>query len=942
MLPRLGILELGGNNLTDIDAINNLFNLFVLNLKDNNISNINFSENFENLRRLDLSGNNITDLSTISNLNSSYYLNSPYLYLDLSRNKNLDLSTLDLNRINKLRLEDCNLEELNFKESNNADEEINDYHSLYLNNNNISDFSSLIDYSLDELDLSGNKNINIETLENLKIRNLILSDCNLDNEKINNILNIITLNELNVSKNPIDDLSFISKQELISLDISDTNIKDLSILDSDEAWIKSIENINASNNKNLIGLNKLSNVGSLELDNCGLDSIEDLKNLENLKNLSINNNNIVDMSAINEMNLSILKADNNKIEDISFIVNNSSLNEISLKNNNISSIGALSGTSGNNNKKIDLSGNKINDLRVRNSINDNIYTTVNEQNIIEEIDLVVGEENSIDFPDMISYSYDQRFKGDISFELNNCSLDLQNKKVIIKSNNLGDGQASIKINGGAYDGSIYTYNYNMKENINVIDIDIEYTGRITFVEGEDFDIENLKVFLVYENGITKETNNYNIENHLDLKPENDLIRISYDEYEFYIDIVVISKDDSRVVSFNDSAVYDYFIMSGWDFENGLIYADNEKKQLVCINDYLDAEGCDINIFDEVSDLTGLSNFKNINYLELYNYNSNDLTEIAGIENLKNLLIINGENSINDISALRDNNTLEGLYLYNTKIKNVAETINSLNLKQITISNIFDVTELEYDDTKVYLPDCYKELLEKCINPEIHVCFNTKYDESEVKQDENFRYYVEFDLDEYEEEELDHREIYVSLYDQETGIDLLNQIDYKLKTDEPEPEEPREIELGYTIKDNKYITQVKTKTTLEDFENKLIGENDLNIQIVSKDNEELVDEEYISTGMKVKLLDESDELLVDSEGSPIIYTVVVKGDINGDGSADLIDSKLIKAHRNEIQGCVLTEEKLEAADINEDNIINFVDSNLLKLHVMEVENYNLDN
>ena len=930
-------LYLNNNNIQNVDNLANLGNLRILELGNNNISEINSINN--NIFYLKLDGNNLTDLSFLSDITCIYN------ETDLSNNKNLDLSTLNLGLISSLRLEDCNLSELKFaevdEEAVNPDTSNPITHSLYVNKNNITDFSTLPDLEYYCIDASENYNIDVSTFENLDITYLLVSDCGLDNEKVNDLMDVTTLSYLDVSKNPIDDLSFILKQELMSLDISETNIKDLSIFGEEHENLSNLYMLNASNNENLEGLDKL-NMASITLKNCGLTDLSIFENSNKIQHLNLNNNNITDLSPLNNLSVNTIMLDNNEINDISIISDiRDDIYSISLKNNNISSIEPLKSLNRERSLFLELSGNKINDYGL---VDNGIYMTIDGQNIEEDIDIEVGIDNEFDFPEIIDYSYDQRYKEKISFELNNCTMDLASRKIIVRSNNIGEGQASITIRGGKFDGTVYTYNYNVKEELEVIGLDTEYTGRTTYVEGEDFSIEDLKVFLVYENGMVVETEDYNIENSVDLKPENDLVRISYGDYEVFIDILVISKDDSRVVKFNEPIIYDYFITSGWDFESGLIYKNDERLEIVCLYDYLDAEGCDISIFEEVADLTGLSNFRNVNKLELLNYNSSDLTEIANMENLKELLLFNTENVVTDITALMNKNSLEKIDLANTKIKTVNETLDTLNLSEIKISNVFDVTDLEFDDTKVYLPDCYKELLEKCTNPEVYVTYNTNYNMGEVKQDENQKYYVEFDLEEYEEE-FDQREIYITLIDSQNGIYLFNEIDYNLKGNDPEeptPGDELEIELGYPIKNDEYVTEVKSKTSLEDFEKKLLGENNIGVKIETKDNEDLTDEEFVSTGMKVKLLDENNNPLLDSEENPIVYTVVVKGDINGDGSADLIDSKLIKAHRNEVQGCSLTGEKFEAADINNTGTINYIDSNLLKLHIMEVENYNLNN
>ena len=82
-------------------------------------------------------------------------------------------------------------------------------------------------------------------------------------------------------------------------------------------------------------------------------------------------------------------------------------------------------------------------------------------------------------------------------------------------------------------------------------------------------------------------------------------------------------------------------------------------------------------------------------------------------------------------------------------------------------------------------------------------------------------------------------------------------------------------------------------------------------------------------MLVVLYDEDDKAVA-------VYELVVKGDVNGDGTADAIDSRLIKAHRAEVK--LLEDVYSEAADIDGDGKVTAIDSRLLLYHRAEVEGY----
>ena len=92
-------------------------------------------------------------------------------------------------------------------------------------------------------------------------------------------------------------------------------------------------------------------------------------------------------------------------------------------------------------------------------------------------------------------------------------------------------------------------------------------------------------------------------------------------------------------------------------------------------------------------------------------------------------------------------------------------------------------------------------------------------------------------------------------------------------------------------------------------------------------------------MLVKLLDSNGNELADNNGNLLVFEVVVKGDINGDGVADSLDSNYIKAHINETT--TLQGSQFKAADINKDNLVDQRDSKLLLYHRAEVNGYDLN-
>lgn len=135
------------------------------------------------------------------------------------------------------------------------------------------------------------------------------------------------------------------------------------------------------------------------------------------------------------------------------------------------------------------------------------------------------------------------------------------------------------------------------------------------------------------------------------------------------------------------------------------------------------------------------------------------------------------------------------------------------------------------------------------------------------------------------------------------------------------------EYGYFIEDG-IMTRVKPKTPVADF--KGIVKNSKNRTVEVLDNGKVVTSGYVKTGMMVKITENN----ATSE-----YTISVIGDPNGDGLANSIDTKMIKAYRNEILS--LSGASFKAADIDNNGQVNLKDSKLLLYHRADIAGYNLN-
>ena len=119
---------------------------------------------------------------------------------------------------------------------------------------------------------------------------------------------------------------------------------------------------------------------------------------------------------------------------------------------------------------------------------------------------------------------------------------------------------------------------------------------------------------------------------------------------------------------------------------------------------------------------------------------------------------------------------------------------------------------------------------------------------------------------------------------------------------------------YEIKDDGYIINIEPNTTAEQFLNKI----ETSSNIVLENNEiQLATKEKIKTGTVVKI-----------DNNPI-YTIVVTGDITGDGNVDIAD--LVQLNMHSIGKMDLENEYLLAGDINHDGNVDIGDLVLLNLY-----------
>ncbi len=118
---------------------------------------------------------------------------------------------------------------------------------------------------------------------------------------------------------------------------------------------------------------------------------------------------------------------------------------------------------------------------------------------------------------------------------------------------------------------------------------------------------------------------------------------------------------------------------------------------------------------------------------------------------------------------------------------------------------------------------------------------------------------------------------------------------------------------YTIEEG-FISRIKPETTVNNFKQNV--ETQLPMVFLDKDGNELNENDVIATGMTLKV------------GTTLEFTLIVIGDINGDGRIGLVDFAKLKLHYIEKE--LLTGNALKAADIDGNGSVSINDLAQIKL------------
>ena len=576
-----GVISTDKKDLIDIGKINNrvLANYIETNFKDkiitynNNkyIKKISLSD-FE----YDLSNLGLTSLDDIELFNYAYSLN-------LSNNKLTDVSVLgnpEFSRLNSVDL------------SNNAQlsgwENLTNVKNISLRNCNLKDVSQLINWVNSEyvdLDLSENPNITgLEVIKELNVFYLKLAYCNIKDVTVfeNDNLYSLDLSGNKEIKN-IEQLNNFERLGYITL--KDCDIKDASILES----IKNIQVLDLSENKGISNLNKMENY-SLYLENCDLENVEELANNKNTAYLDLRNNKIKDVTPLKNTNVETLLLSGNV--DIKGDLRNSKVYSLELNDCNLDSNFEFFGMESVVGLEL-----KENSIKLENVLNKIKFCWLEIDDIVseEDLDLIdINGDYSITGLNVVKTVKVPR--GDLRLNLKEMFDGLYNSRVVVENGYYNSRYRYIEFNPEKT-SEIIIYNYNdlqrrvydakltikLKIDDTMKPVKLVATKPIekkTYDTGEKFDSKGLEVAEVFENGIYKKTDDYELIIPEYLMQGTNVVRMIKDDIEGYIIFNYIGAEDESdtlTLTFKTQEMFEY-VTSLFDME--IAQADVENKTIV--------------------------------------------------------------------------------------------------------------------------------------------------------------------------------------------------------------------------------------------------------------------------------------------------------------------------------------------------------------------------
>ena len=359
----LTILDVGYNQLTNIDVSKNV-KLENLNVFDNQLTNVEVSKNVK-LTDLDVGWNQLTDIDVSKNVNLEK-LDVGYNQLtNVEVSKNVKLTDLEVykNQLTNLDIsKNTNLKTLNLEDNQLTSLDVSDkayLTDLEVHKNQLTNIDVSKNVNLEKLDVSWNQLAYIDVSKNVNLTYLDVGRNQLTNIDVSKNVN---LDDFDVYDNQLTNIDLSKNVNLINLDVGHNQLTNLDLsynskLESIDVGYSQLTNLVLKNIKKLSPTTLTNNVKqspslknltlgnndeltNVSISNSNLENI-DLGEQQNLKTVIVNKNPKLSKIGIgNAKSITRLILNNNALikEGLTGLNKLSNLYELNLNNNNIKTI----------------------------------------------------------------------------------------------------------------------------------------------------------------------------------------------------------------------------------------------------------------------------------------------------------------------------------------------------------------------------------------------------------------------------------------------------------------------------------------------------------------------------------------------------------------------------------------------------------------------------
>ena len=486
--------------------------------------------------------------------------------------------------------------------------------------------------SLESLYIDGN----IESLDFLsKLVNLNSLTLNGNFQKINNLtvltnlkkLNYLTINRYSIYMGNVNTVDYSALKNLSKL--YTLNLKDEYSDFNCDNIPKTVTNLDLQCNS-LANIDKIANLKDIryiKIEKSKLKNINFIKNLDNIYSLTVTNNQITDMSPLENKNIQSVVLTNNPINT------EEEKNAKIIKEYNNDNTKILIVTEMEKTKKIDFENSEFKQM------------LVSDKDLNRDGEISIYEMEQITYLNSIKYLEKSEYMTNLrSLNFNTVDLTVKEQNTLIKEINKLSSEVSINIYSLFIDlGKIKQDEAKKEINLNnysplLVEMQREgsklYRGKIT-IRSNDYNEQNTAEFknnrLFVDTSIIGERN-FNLNFNINGIGITGAINVKWSN--------VTEGDKNKEIKVKDTN-FQKVLLENYDIDGDKKFTENDAINLGTI----DISNCD------VKDLTGIENLKNLSVIDA---NSNSITDITPILALNKLETADlSKNNITDITCLKN-------------------------------------------------------------------------------------------------------------------------------------------------------------------------------------------------------------------------------------------------------------------------------------------------